>query len=70
MIETYAPGSSNIETVTYDDATQQMNIVFKDGSEYQYDGVPVNTFMAMQHAPSAGQYFIRSVKDRYPYMQI
>lgn len=70
MLETYAPGSSNLETATYDSDVQDLTIAFKDGNEYVYHGVPYTVFLGLQNARSAGEYFFRQIRSVYSYEQL
>lgn len=67
MIETYVPNSSNLDRVDYDSETREMTVTFKDYSTYVYSGVPVEKFLGLQNARSAGEYFYRQIRDVYPY---
>lgn len=65
MAETFLPSSTNIDQVTYDRETREMQITFKDGRAYSYANVPNEVYLAFQHAPSAGQFFYRQIRGRY-----
>ena len=65
MIETFAPSSSHLDRVDYDDIAKTMQITFKDGRAYAYENVPQDVYLGLQNARSAGQYFQRWIKDRY-----
>lgn len=66
MTETFIPKSSNLAEVTYDSSAQTMTVTFKTGQAWRYRGVPLQTFMGIQHAPSAGSYFWRNIRSVYP----
>lgn len=57
--------SSNIAEGEYDPDVRLMRIAFRDGSAYQYSGVPPEVWLGLQHAASAGSYFHRNIKGRY-----
>lgn len=63
----YAPASSNIERVDFDDSTDTLTITFQGGAEYDYINVPVSVYRQMQASPSAGQFFHRQIKGRYQF---
>lgn len=65
MKETFLPSSSNLDQVEYDSETQEMVITFKTGQAYSYSGVPMQAWMGIQHAPSAGSYFYRNIRGVY-----
>jgi hypothetical protein len=66
MKETFIPRSSNLSEVSYDSETQEMKVTFTTGQAWSYRGVPQQTFMGIQHAPSAGSYFYKNVRSVYP----
>ena len=70
MVEHFLPSSSHLDAVDYDSDTLQMTVTFKDGRSWRYDGVPVTMFQGIQHAPSAGSYFARNIKGRYPEQEV
>lgn len=69
-METFVPSSTNIDRVDYDEPTKEMTVTFKQGQSYLYRGVPRETFFGIQHAPSAGGYFYKWVRDKYPYEEV
>ncbi len=71
MTETFIPrNSSNIAQATYDEAGEILTVKFADGSTYQYDGVPRDVWLGLQHAPSAGSYLARQIKGRFNYSEV
>lgn len=60
--------SSTIKTVRWDQNT--LFIDFKNGTSYQYDGVPEKVYNDLAMAESAGSHFHRAVKGRYPFKQV
>jgi len=57
--------SSNLISVGYNPATATLEIEFKAGTVYQYDGVPQNVFESLMQASSHGSYFAAHIRDRY-----
>ena len=55
--------SSNLASVGYDKNQNILEIEFKSGSVYQYDGVPERIFVALLQAPSKGKFFWSYVRD-------
>ena len=49
--------SSNLDKATYDYVTQEMLIIFHNGSCYSYANVPENIFTELKVAKSAGKFF-------------
>ena len=58
------PASSHIQMAEWED--QNLTVTFRDGAAYSYEGVPYSTYMAMQSAPSTGQFFVAMIKNKYP----
>lgn len=54
--------SSNLAEVGFDADTGTLEVAFKNGSVYQYDGVPAEIHAGLMGALSHGQYFDRFVK--------
>lgn len=54
--------SSTLESVGYDSTNRVLEIEFKDGSIYQYYGVPEPVYLGLLSASSHGQYFDQEIK--------
>jgi len=61
----YSVVSSNIKCVGYDESSQTLGIIFKDGGSYEYRNVPESVFNDLRLASSVGKYFSQYIKDRY-----
>jgi hypothetical protein len=59
--------SSAIASVGYDASSAALEIEFKNGSVYQYFGVPPAEHEAMCNADSVGKYFASNIRHVYPY---
>lgn len=62
-------GSSNLESVTYDDSTDTMSVTFQDGKTYDYMNVPASVVRQFQQAASFGEFFHRQIRSRYQYSE-
>ena len=62
--------SSNIESIGYDEQSEQVYVRFLNGSLYVYKGVPLHEFENLRDAPSLGSYLHRNYKNVYPYERI
>lgn len=62
--------SSNLRTVGYDPTTRTLEIEFKSGGIYQYNGVTPQVYDGLMNAASHGEYFAQSIRDRYPTIKI
>ena len=61
--------SSNIVSIGYDPEIQTLEIEFKNGSVYQYSGVPSDEFDSFMSADSRGTYFHARIKH-YPCIKL
>lgn len=59
-------GSSVIKDVSYQAPAQQLLITFPNGSVYEYSEVPEDVYQAFQAAPSAGSFYHKQIKGKYP----
>lgn len=70
IMERTEVSSSNIESIGYDESKKILEIEFKRGNIYQYEGVPENVFQNFLRASSHGKYFNVYIKDKYPTIKI
>ncbi|MFD2098570.1 KTSC domain-containing protein [Flagellimonas iocasae] len=62
--------SSNVESIGYDEQSQQVYVRFLNGGVYIYKGVPEQEYQNLLLAPSVGSYLHRNFKNVYPYERI
>ena len=62
--------SENLSSLGYDAASQVLEIEFRNGRVYQYEGVPQRLVDELLQTPSKGQYFNSQIKGRYSYHRI
>ena len=62
--------SSNIKAVGYDAETETLEVEFKSGGVYQYNGVPAKAHKAFMGAESKGKYFHRKIKNDYSFKKV
>jgi hypothetical protein len=62
--------STNVASIGYDEATATLEVGFRNGSIYQYYGVPASVSRAVMSASSHGRALWRWVRDRYPYREV
>lgn len=62
--------SSNISDIGYDEDSQTLEVGFKNGSVYQYAGVPLSEYEGLMSAGSHGTYLAANIKGRYPYTKL
>ena len=65
-MERHSVESSNLSEVGYDEQTQVLEVMFKNGGIYQYETVSMETYQNLLDAPSVGSFFHYNVKDQYP----
>lgn len=54
-------GSSNIEAISYDEDTQDLDVTFRSG-RYVYHGVTKEEVEALEAAPSKGSHIATQIK--------
>lgn len=57
--------SSHFEAVGYDPAAHKMHIEFKNGSVYEYAGVPEQFHKTLMEADSQGSFFHENIKPHF-----
>jgi KTSC domain len=62
--------SSNLASIGYDEAGQVLEVEFRHGGVYQYDGVSSAVFDELMAADSLGRYLARNIKPRYPFRRV
>lgn len=66
----FAVSSSNIQSIGYNEANQDVYVQFINGSIYVYKGVPIYEYENLRDAPSLGSYLHRNYKNVYAYERI
>ncbi len=59
--------STTLATVAYDAARQVLRLQFRSREVYCYFGVPSEVHRDLLEAESAGAYFNRHIRGRFPY---
>ncbi len=62
--------SSTLRSVGYDPRPGILEIEFANGSVYQYLDTPAMVYQELMTAPSLRDYFVRQIRDRYPYRKV
>lgn len=63
--------SSNLDSVGYDPGSSTLEVEFKNGSIYQYHGVPQSLYSGLMAASSQGTYLNQHVKKGgYSYTRV
>jgi hypothetical protein len=59
--------SSSLAQVAYDGLRAILQIEFRDGTVYQYVGVPLQTYHDLLRADSKGAYFNQYIRSCFPH---
>jgi hypothetical protein len=59
--------SSSLAQVAYDGRQSVLQVRFRDGTAYQYTGVPLAIYQGLLEAASKGAYFNHHVRNVYPH---
>lgn len=54
--------SSNLLSASYDAEEMKLRITFKNGSQYEYEGVPEEDFIGLLSAESKGKFFYQNIR--------
>jgi hypothetical protein len=55
--------SSLLDAVAYDETTSTLRVQFKNGTQYEYSGVPIAVYHGLLRATSSGVYFNAHVNE-------
>jgi hypothetical protein len=59
--------SSNVQSLTYDDDTQELSVLWNSGRTSVYSGVPDGLADEVSRAPSVGVVMNEKIKPFYPH---
>lgn len=62
--------SSSLARLSYDHRQATLQVEFRDGTQYQYAGVPLETYQCLLQADSKGSYFNHYIRSRFPFTTI
>lgn len=62
--------SSNLKAVCYDETTKIFAVMFKNGGQYLYVGVPKKTADEFQKAESKGSFLTQRIKPNYDVVKL
>lgn len=57
--------SSSLARLSYDRRQAILQVEFRDGTEYEYTGVPPKTYENLLQADSKGSYFNHYIRNRF-----
>jgi len=67
MMNPVAVRSSSLAQVAYDSRRAVLQVVFRDGTAYQYASVPLTAYHGLLHADSKGTYFNQHIRSLFPH---
>ena len=70
MMNPVTVASSSLVLVDYDSRRAVLQVVFRDGTAYQYDGVPRGIYRGLLTAGSKGAYFNHNIRCLFPHKAI
>jgi hypothetical protein len=56
--------------VRYDQASQNLEIIFRTGEAYRYKNVPLSEYDGLMNAESQGQYMHKNILGRYEFERL
>ncbi len=59
--------STMLHAVGYDPELRVLEVIFNSGSIYLYRDVPQDVYDGLMSADSKGQYFLETIRERYPH---
>jgi hypothetical protein len=62
--------SRDLALIGYDNMTSILEIVFRAGGVYRYQGVPESVYHGLMTAPSHGIFFQRHIKTQYAFVKV
>ena len=62
--------STNLKKTEYDTSTKSMIVEFNNGTRYEYEEVPHQTYTKFRAAESQGKYFISEISKKYKYKKL
>lgn len=69
-MERTAVSSSNIAAIGYEADTLTLEVEFRNGSVYQYHGVPPETFDSFMQASSKGAFLNTNIRNSYGHTKL
>ena len=66
----YFENSSTLSCAVYDSLMDNLIVEFKNGSTYEFVGVPKSLFDDLCSAESAGRFFAANVKSKYDFLKL
>lgn len=62
--------SSNVHSIGYNSEKCLLTVRFLNGTQYQFEGVPESVYREFMGASSAGSYFAKHIRGRFPVAKV
>jgi hypothetical protein len=62
--------SSNIKKTVYDTVTKKLMVEFNNGTQYEYDEVPHQTYTQFRMSESQGKFFSSKIAKTFKYKKV
>lgn len=59
-------GSAHVAWIEWDPASRTLRVEYRGGRLYEYAGVPYETWVRLQRAPSKGSFLRREIHLKHP----
>ena len=62
--------STSLKSASYDTLSENLRVMFNNGTTYEYKGVPSKTFTKFRLAKSQGKFFNENISKNYTYKKL
>lgn len=62
--------STSLASVGYEPASETLEVEFRTGTQYRFFQVPFAVYEELRAAESKGRFFLRKVRDQFPYARV
>lgn len=62
--------STSLKSASYDTLTENLRVMFNNGTTYEYRSVPSRTFTKFRLAKSQGKFFNENISKNYTYKKV
>lgn len=62
--------SSNIDSVGFDEDSEELHVIFKNGGHYVYEKVPPSIHSSMIAADSVGGFLFNNIKNNFKFRKL
>ena len=64
------PDSTSLSAAAYDNASEKLEVNFRDGTRYSYFGVKPGLYRDLLRANSKGVFFNQHIRDHFAYAKL